>query len=336
MLIRAATVADIPRLVAMGRQQIAATYGDAILDNPAQVAATVTALVTEPTGAVFVAERADGVVGMIGLAATTSHCTGAATAAEIMWWVDPAARGHVGPALLTRAERWAAETGAAVIQMVAPARHPLVGRLYERRGYQAMETTYQAPITPAMAAITVVDDVRPDFAQYVAATRAQPFADVETAPGCVFHGLAPAVDDTLPAWIRARWPHLTPTKTFVRRSPAGQVEPHLVHTDRDMGDWTALAYLTAQPWAGDGTTFYRWTASGAIRSMATDGEALLAEWCAWRDPAQWTPWTTVAARPNRVVLFPAAYYHARAIPENYGDGDTARLIQVTFGTGEVL
>jgi hypothetical protein len=280
------------------------------------------------------------VVGMIGLVAITSHVSGLPTATEVMWWVDPEARGS-GLTLLRRAERWAVETGAAVIQMVAPATHARLGMLYQRRGYEMMETTYQSPVTPAMAALTIVDDVLPAFKAYVAATRAQPFADVETSPGCVFHGLAPAVDDALPAWIRARWPHLTPTKTFVRRSPAGQVEPHLVHTDRDMGDWTAIAYLTAQPWAGDGTTFYRWTASGAIASLATTGEALLEEWLAWRDPAQWTPWQTIAARPNRVVLFPAAYYHSRAIPNNYGtvggggegEADTARLIQVVFGTG---
>lgn len=332
MTIRPATLADVPRLVAMGRQQIAATYGATIADNPAQVEATVTALVTEPSGACFVAEQEDVVVGMIGLAATTSHCSGAPTAAEIMWWVEPEARGG-GLALLTRAERWAAETGAAVIQMVAPASHPRVGRLYAHRGYRALETIYQAPVTPRMTALTVVDDVLPDFAAYVAAARAQPLGPVETAPGVTFHGLAPAPDQTLPAWIAARWPALTPTTTFLRQGPAGQVEPHLIHTDRDMGDWTAIAYLTEQPPAGDGTTFYRWTATGAIMSLATTGEALLEEWQAWRDPAPWTPWQTVPARPNRVVLFPSCYFHSRALPENYGQGDTARLIQVVFGTG---
>ena len=61
------------------------------------------------------------------------------------WWVDPAARG-IGLALLRRAERWAAETGAAAIQMIAPATNPRVGRIYERRGYRALETSYQRAI----------------------------------------------------------------------------------------------------------------------------------------------------------------------------------------------
>ena len=336
MTIRPATLADVPRLVAMARQQIAATYGDAVPDSPAQVEATVTSLVTEPSGACFVAEREGAVIGMIGLIASLNHASGLPTASEVMWWMDPAARGG-GVALLQRAERWAAETGAAVIQMVAPVTNPRVGRLYARRGYAALETTYQAPITSAMTALTVVDDVLPDFPAYVAAARALPFADAETSPGLVFHGIAAAIDDTLPAWIRARWPSLTPTASLVRRSPAGQVEPTFIHTDSSMGDWTAIAYLTEAPPPQDGTTFWRWTATGAIASLATTPEALVTEYDARGDLAQWVPWTTIAARPNRVVLFPAWYFHSRAIRENYGtvdgDGDAARLIQLVFGTG---
>jgi GNAT superfamily N-acetyltransferase len=334
--IRPATLADVPRLVAMGRQQIAALYGGAVADDPAALEALATQLVTAPTCACFVADQEGAVVGMIGLVGYAHHLSGVSTVGEVMWWVDPGARG-AGLALLRRAERWAAETGAQVMQMMAPATNPLVGRLYERRGYQAVETTYQAAVTPAMSAIRVVDDVLPDFPAYVAGTRSQPFSSVEPSTGAVFHGIAAAVSDALPQWIAARYPALTPTKTFVRRSPAGQAEPNFIHTDRDMGDWTAIAYLTEAPPAGDGTTFYRWArgaqATGAIASTATTGEALLAEWLAWRDGAQWERWHTVPARPNRVVLFPACYFHSRAIPANYGAGDTARLIQVVFGTG---
>jgi GNAT superfamily N-acetyltransferase len=332
MTIRPATLADVPRLVAMGRAQLVATYGDAVADAPDALAALATQLVTAPTAACFVAERDGDVVGMIGVVGYAHHLSGEPTAGEVMWWVEPDARG-CGVALLKRAERWAAETGARTIQMIAPARHPVVGRLYERRGYVPVETTYQAHVTPAMSAITVVDDVLPDVDAYRARALAQPFRDVETGPGVVFHGIADPRDETLPAWIRRRWPSLTPTRTFLRRSPAGQDEPNFIHTDRDMGDWTAITYLTADPPEGDGTTFWRWQATGAIASGATTGETLLGEWCAWRDSEQWTPWHIVPARPNRLILFPAAYFHSRALPDNYGTGDTARVIQVVFGTG---
>ena len=333
MTIRPATLADVPRLVTMARTQIAAVYDAAVPDAPAQVEATVTQLLTSPTSAVFVAEQAGHVVGMIGLMRYTHHASGLPTVGEVMWWMDPDARGG-GVALLKRAERWAAETGAQTIQVSAPAANAGVGRIYERRGYRAVETTYQAAVTPAMTALTVVDDVLPDVDAYRAAALAQPFRSVEPTPGAVFHGIAPAVDEALPRWIAARYPSLTPTLNFIRRSPAGQVEPNFIHTDETMGDWTALYYLTADPAPGDGTTFWRWRETGAIQSTAAPGSAAMrAEHVAWRDLAQWEPWTQVTARPNRLVLFPAAYYHSRTLVENYGQGDDARLLQIVFGTG---
>jgi GNAT superfamily N-acetyltransferase len=314
----------------MGRQQIAATYGDTFADNPAQLEALATQLVTSPTSVVFVAEGKEGVVGMIGLIRYVHHLTGACTVGEVMWWLDPEARGS-GLALLKRAERWALETGATAIQMMAS--DARVGRLYERRGYRLVETTYQRPVTAVMSAVTVIDDVLPDIDGYRRAVLAGPFADVETSPGVVFHGINRALDGQLPLWMQTQYPSLTPTLTFARQSPAGQEEPHYIHTDRDMGDWTGILYLTADPPAEDGTTFWRHKETGAVQSTALTGEALLDEWLRWRDLAQWEPWQTVAARPNRLVLFPAPYFHSRAITANYGADDGARLIQVIFGTG---
>lgn len=332
MTIRDATVADVPRLVTLGRAQLAAVYGEAIADNPTQLEATATALVTGPLSAVFVAENGVGVVGMLGMVRYAHPLSGVPTAGEVMWWMDPAARGG-GLALLRRAERWAAELGAQQVQMIAPSANERVGRLYERRGYQSLETSYQASVTPAMLGVRVVDDVLPDFDAYRMATLQQPFGPAEPTPGVVFQGIAPPVDDRLLPWIQSRYPSLTPTLSFVRQSPEGQDEPNFIHTDQDMGEWTAIYYLTDPPAPGDGTTFWRWQATGCVRSVAEAREDQVAEWLAWRDPAQWESWTTVEARPNRVVFFPAPYFHSRAIRENYGAGDGARLIQVVFGTG---
>lgn len=331
MTIRPATLADVPRLVAMGREQIAVLYGGEVAETPAQLEALAIQLVTTPRCACFVAERDGAVVGMIGLIAYPHHLSGVLTVGEVMWWMAPEARGH-GVALLRRAERWACEIGATYIQMMAP--DARVGRLYEhRRGYQALETTYRAPVTPAMSALTVVDDVLPDVDAYRAEVLAGAFEDVEPHAGAVFHGIRRDLDDRLPAWIQARYPSLTPTLTFARKSPAGQAEPNYIHTDSDMGEWTAIYYLTADPPPTDGTTFWRHRATGAVLSTALNQAELVDEWLAWRDLTQWTPWTTVAARPNRVVLFPAPYFHSRALAENYGSGEAARLIQVVFGTG---
>lgn len=179
--------------------------------------------------------------------------------------------------------------------------------------------------------IRVTDDVLPDPAVYRAGALAQPFGDFHSG-AAVFHGLAPIGHSPLAAWLETTY-GLTPTWETFRLSPAGQAEPSFIHTDRDMGDWTAILYLNPDPPAGDGTTFWRDRATGAIASTAATSDAKLAEWHAWRDLAQWEAWHTVPAVFNRVIVFPAPYFHSRAIPENWGTGLDGRLIQLCFGKG---
>jgi hypothetical protein len=154
--------------------------------------------------------------------------------------------------------------------------------------------------------------------------------------GAQFHGISLGAGNTLPWFVRSKFSMLEPKLSFFRKSPAGQVEPNYIHTDCDMGEWTAILYLTPNPPPDDGTTFWRHIATGRIETAtgATSDENL-GEVLAWRDRAQWEQWRTVAAVFNRVVVFPASYYHSRALEENYGEGDSARLIQVLFGTGQV-
>lgn len=154
--------------------------------------------------------------------------------------------------------------------------------------------------------------------------------------GAKFHGIALGADSLLPTLVASHFPMLTPALSFFRQSPEGQIEPNFIHTDCDMGEWTALLYLTPNPPPDDGTTFWRHRATGAIETATgATSDDNLAETLAWRDRAQWEPWRTVAAVFNRVVVFPATYYHSRAIEANYGTGKDARLVQVLFGTGQV-
>jgi hypothetical protein len=181
--------------------------------------------------------------------------------------------------------------------------------------------------------VRVHDGVLADFHAYAHAARGRPFESV-TRGATTFHGIAPCEDSTLPDWIRAHYPRAVPTLSFYRQSPAGQVEPNFIHTDRDMGDWTAIFYLTVDPPPEDGTTFWRDRDTGATASTATTEADAAAEWPTWRDADRWEPWHTVDAAPNRLLLFPAPLFHSRAIVDNYGTaGRDARLVQVVFGTG---
>ena len=158
-----------------------------------------------------------------------------------------------------------------------------------------------------------------------------PFGDVSVGD-VTFRGIADVTDRTMADAVTARWPDLQPTLTFARLSPAGQEEPHFIHTDRDMGEWTAILYLTDPPDPGDGTTFWAHAETGICLSTADTPDAFAAEHRAWRDASQWRPWRMVEARFNRLVIFPASAFHSRTIRENYGTGASARLTQVMFGT----
>lgn len=179
--------------------------------------------------------------------------------------------------------------------------------------------------------IIVLDDAVPDPKVYRAAALAQPFGDLVAGP-ITFHGMAPIGHSPLATWLETRYDLLTTWEAF-RLSPAGQPEPNFIHTDRDMGTWSGILYLNPAPPVGDGTTFYRYRATGAIQTGADTPETQLAEWQDWRNPSLWDAWHTVPAAFNRLCLFPSSYFHSRALFENWGAGGEARLIQLLFGTG---
>lgn len=180
--------------------------------------------------------------------------------------------------------------------------------------------------------VDVFDGVLPDPMAYRAAVLAAPSADVSVGPA-TFHGIRPAPDDAVAVWLIERYPALVPQVSFCRQSPKGQEEPNFIHTDTDMGEWTAILYLTPDPPAGDGTTFWRHKETGMVLSAVGARDESPTEAMDWRRLDLWEPLATVEAKFNRLVSFPSALFHSRAIAENYGHGDDARLIQVVFGVG---
>ncbi len=143
----------------------------------------------------------------------------------------------------------------------------------------------------------------------------------------VFHGIAvggpcKAMLDAIQNFTL----NFTPKLTFFRKSPVGQVEPHFIHTDVDMGDFSAILYLNPDPAPQDGTCFWTHLRTGEIQNTiphlrSSEGN----------DPNQWIMRQRVLAKFNRLLMFPSSYFHSRSIHGNWGEGDGARLIQVAFG-----
>jgi GNAT superfamily N-acetyltransferase len=138
-MIRPACIADLPRLVEMGRRfRGETTYHEYLADNPEKMAELATKLIA--TDGLLVAERDGRVIGMLGYIIHTHFISGQVMGGEIFWWTDPESRGD-GLKLLREAERRAKLSGATQMQMIAP--NEKVARLYERRKYQFVEATYQ-------------------------------------------------------------------------------------------------------------------------------------------------------------------------------------------------
>jgi GNAT superfamily N-acetyltransferase len=330
-VIREATEADVPRMVEMGlRFQRNSRYAALLAENPAQMEALARQTVTGAhSTALLAVQDDDTVVGMICLLAYPHHISGEWTGSELAFWVEPQAR-RAGLALLAAAETWAAQRGCRVLEVVSPDER--VDRLYTHLGYMPSERTFRKtltrtprPRTTLDPNIVVIDDVLDDPHGYRQAALAGRFGDVPIGAD-LFRGIQLA-PPTVTEWLQARTPTVQVSVSFFRQSPDGQADPHYVHSDAMMGQWTGILYLTPDPPAGDGTAFYEHL-DGSRQASLADLPRYVAD---LDDDRCWGRWWTVAARFNRLLLFPATYFHARALRDNYGTGDDARLIQVLFG-----
>lgn len=142
MIVRDATEADIPAIVAMG-ERFFAVSGHSCFGrfDPDSLAGTLRTLVASDDGIVAVAEELSGVA--VGLVYPQFFNHAHLTGQELFWWVEPGRRGN-GRALLDALEASAKAMGATTFTMGAlEARRPAsVGRLLERKGYLPMEHFY--------------------------------------------------------------------------------------------------------------------------------------------------------------------------------------------------
>ena len=145
MSVRIATHADVPTIVAMGQVFLGDTaYRQMYLENVDQMRALATRIIEIPTGDFLLETTAAGTtVGMLAVIIFDHFISGQRAAGEVVYWVEPTARG-CGVRLLKAAERWAKAQGAAFIQMVSPT--PRVDQLYLRLGYAPVERLFQRPL----------------------------------------------------------------------------------------------------------------------------------------------------------------------------------------------
>jgi GNAT superfamily N-acetyltransferase len=138
--IRAATPDDIPRLVELGvRFMRESGYSEHLAINEAAQGALAAMLIDAPHGALFVAQEAGEIIGMIGVIATHHPHSGEPVMSELFWYVLPRARG-CGVRLLLKAEGWARGMGVKKSLVVSPS--AIVSDLYRRMGYNRLEEQF--------------------------------------------------------------------------------------------------------------------------------------------------------------------------------------------------
>lgn len=143
--IREATSDDVVGIVSMGTRFAESVYGPELLKiDPTRLASLVENCIQSDAGLVLVAQRQNSgdLLGVLGLILHEQPMSGEPIAAEIVWWMDPEARGgFTAIRMLKTGEAWARAQGAKKIQMIAPTER--IETFYERCGFTRLEVNYQ-------------------------------------------------------------------------------------------------------------------------------------------------------------------------------------------------
>lgn len=142
MIIRTATLADVPAIVELSSHFLLATpYGQVLPVEPEYLEHCASTVI-EGTGVIFLADAGERPVGFLAAYLGRHPFTGQVYVEELAWWMEPTARkGTAGPRMLWLLIEWARQSGAVVLKMVAPAGSD-VGDFYLRHGFTHLESAF--------------------------------------------------------------------------------------------------------------------------------------------------------------------------------------------------
>lgn len=139
---------------------------------------------------------------------------------------------------------------------------------------------------------------------------------------------------------------VVPNSMFFRVTNEG-MERAYIHSDRESGAHTCVAYLTDHD-RDSGTAFYQHRRTG-LREMPSFAQMHdmgimdeMREDMVSRDPDKWIQLDYVRGQKNRALIFPAPLFHSRFPLDGFGsDTDSGRLVWVSHffkiaPTGELV
>lgn len=151
--------------------------------------------------------------------------------------------------------------------------------------------------------IITFDNIIKDPKSYVSDIHSYGFQDVADGNN-TFKNIQPRdSNDEFAKYVTTLFLGYKVNYNFIRKSPLNQEEPNFIHTDEMMGDITCLLYLNEQAPEDDGTTVY---------------------------DENKKPLLTMYSKFNRMVAFSSDAPHSRNLFHNFGEAETARLVQIIF------
>ncbi|WP_426229286.1 GNAT family N-acetyltransferase [Pararhizobium sp. DWP3-4] len=137
-MIRPAVYADRMRVLAMAKAFHAASGLPFAFSAP-MADALFSVTLNDPEMLCLVFEADGQARGILAAQAQAHLFAPAKMAVELIFWIDPNYRGNNARPMLDAYEGWARERGCVYVNLVGLGGDPLTTRLYERRGYQAVE-----------------------------------------------------------------------------------------------------------------------------------------------------------------------------------------------------
>jgi len=117
---------------------------------------------------------------------------------------------------------------------------------------------------------------------------------------------------------------------FMRRSPKGIVVPHIVHSDKSMGDYSLMLYINEESPTGSGTSFVNHVESGVAYSGTSPAfnNIIVAD---QNKIEAWAVNEHVEMKPNRALIFQASKLHMASPLGGFGkDTKSVRVVLTCF------
>ena len=221
--------------------------------------------------------------------------------------------------------------GATSVQMIGD---EVLGKIYERNGYDYVESTYHLKIDKE---IKQFDDFAADAEAVREAVIVKDFTNQEGPDGGKYTGIlqhaVPGWHDRIAELIKKP---IIPRLSFFRLNLEGELPHSWVHSDDICSQYASVLYMNAPDQCFGGTAFWRHKNLGVERLPAretlADADAFYTQMTAdWKNLDLWKRTDFIQMKFNRFVTYPTSLFHSRYPFEGFGSGPKdGRLIWVCF------